>query len=233
MPTEKINGIDMFYEDNGPKEGIPLVFVHGWTANMHRWDEQVKHFSNIRTIRMDLRGHGETEKKVFTTIKELSEDLNALLTHLKIDKAILMGHSMGGMTVMQFTLDYPNKVEKLLLLDTIGKFNYSFGRKMVGTIAKILPYNAFLKTNITRAFSKSFKEKNPDVIDEAIKTSDKTPKEVVKAGFSKAMWNWDVLDKLHAIQVPTLIIVGSEDIQFPLSGSKVLDEKIPNSSRNH
>ncbi len=230
MPIEKINGIDLFYEDHGPKEGIPLVLIHGWTANMHRWDEQIKYFTNRRVIRLDLRGHGESEKRVFSDIKTLSEDLNALFNHLNIEKAIIMGHSMGGMVVIQFTLDYPEKVERLIILGSLGKFNYSFGRKMLGLIAKLLPYNAFLKTNINRGFSKSFKEKNPEIIEEAIKTSDKTPKTVVKTAFSKAMGTWDVIDKLGTIQVPTLIIVGSEDIQFPPSASRTLNEKIPNSS---
>jgi len=162
MPVTEVNGAKLVYEDLGPRSGIPLVFVHGWTANLHRWDEQVKFFSpDRRVIRLNLRGHGDSEKPVMKySIKQFSEDINGLLNMLGIERSILVGHSMGGMAVQQFTLEYPEKVEKLILVNSIGKMKFSPGRKLMLFASKAVPYKLFVQTNIQRAFKKGFaKEK--------------------------------------------------------------------------
>lgn len=63
MPQLEVDGAALTYDDEGPRDGdgVPLVFIHGWTANRHRWDHQMKHFAEQRrVIRLDLRGHGES-----------------------------------------------------------------------------------------------------------------------------------------------------------------------------
>ena len=52
MPQLEVDGARLTYDDEGPREGggVPLVFVHGWTANRHRWDHQVAHFSKTRRV---------------------------------------------------------------------------------------------------------------------------------------------------------------------------------------
>ncbi len=62
MPQFDVDGARLAYDDEGPRDaggGVPWLFVHGWTANRHRWDHQTAHFSaRRRVIRLDLRGHG-------------------------------------------------------------------------------------------------------------------------------------------------------------------------------
>ncbi|HOO72650.1 MAG TPA: alpha/beta hydrolase [Spirochaetota bacterium] len=215
MPQVKINGLMITYDDKGPKRGTPLICVHGWTADRHRWDHQIDNLSKkTRVIRFDLRGHGESEKpSIEYTIDQLSDDLNALMSKLKIKKAVLAGHSMGGMTILNFALKYPEKVEKLILVDTIGKFIFSLGRKIIFLISDYTPFEFFVKTNIVRAFKKGFPKKR---LEEFIALSQNTPQQVVMS-FFRAMGKWNVLKKLKSITAPCLIIHGYYDIQFPLS----------------
>ncbi|MCL5935258.1 MAG: alpha/beta hydrolase [Firmicutes bacterium] len=227
MPIAQVNGVKLVFEDLGLKSGIPLVFVHGWTADMHRWDEQVKFFSPARrVIRLDLRGHGDSEKPVMKySIKQFSEDINGLLNLLDIEKAIPVGHSMGGMAVQQFTLDYPEKVEKLILVNSIGKMKFSLGRRLMMSGSKSVPFKLFVQTNIQRAFKKGFPK---DKLKEFVRLSQGTPRYVVMSCFD-AMGEWDVLERLGSIKVKTLIIHGLYDIQLPASEALKLALHIPGS----
>lgn len=63
MPQLDVDGAALTYDDEGPRDGdgVPLVFLHGWTADRRRWDHQMAHFAEKRrVVRLDLRGHGES-----------------------------------------------------------------------------------------------------------------------------------------------------------------------------
>ena len=229
MPYTEIKGIKIYYEDNGSEENPVIILLHGWTADHNRWGKQVDFLKDkYRIITLDLRGHGQSDKGEnldYSSIKILSEDLKILMENLKINKATIGGHSMGGMTVLQFVLDYPDKVEKLILVDTIAKFKYSFGRGILLSISNILPFESFLTMQIKRAFRKNW---NKEEVEEAVELSLENPKYVVYKFYS-AMKKFDVLDEISNIKVPTLIIHGGKDIQIPLSQAKKMHEKIENS----
>lgn len=226
MAVAEVNGVKLVYEDLGPRSGIPLVFIHGWTADLHRWDDQARYFSaSRRVIRLDLRGHGESEKPLINySIKQFSEDIYTLLGMLNIEKAILVGHSMGGMSVQQFVLDYPEKVDKLILVNTLAKMQFSTGRKIIMSLSKVVPFSLFVQTNIQRAFKKGFpKEK----LRGFVQNSRKVPKHVVMSCYD-AMGQWDILDRIGSVQVKTLIIHGYHDIQLPLSEALKVALLMPN-----
>ena len=62
MPMLDVDGVRLAYDDVGRRDGVPLVFIHGWTANRHRWDDQLGHFAGrYRVISLDLRGHGDSD----------------------------------------------------------------------------------------------------------------------------------------------------------------------------
>ncbi len=227
MKLETINGVKLAIDVKGKGKDTPIVFVHGWTADMHRWDDQFEYFAKKRqVIRFDLRGHGESEKvETDMNIEQLVKDLYAVLTSLKIKKAIVAGHSMGGMTAQKFALEYPQMVEKLILVDTTAKMVYSPAVNLQMNAAKIVPYKMFVTMNIQRAFKKGFSKTELAAM---IKLSLKTPKKVVMPFFS-SMQKFDVLDKIHAITAPTLIVHGYYDIQLPLHQATRIAMNIPNS----
>ena len=100
MPKLEVNGAVLVYDDEGPRDGeggAPLVFIHGWTANRHRWDDQFAHFAGgRRVIRLDLRGHGESTGAGARTVAELAADVVALLDHLEVGRSCRSGTPWAG-----------------------------------------------------------------------------------------------------------------------------------------
>ncbi|MGE5416188.1 MAG: alpha/beta fold hydrolase [Acidobacteriota bacterium] len=229
MDFIEVNGIKLAYEDLGPKDGVPLVCVHGWTANRHRWDHQAEYFpATRRFIRFDLRGHGESDKPIMRySIKQFSEDLKGLLDKLGIEKAILAGHSMGGMTVQQFALDYPERVEKLILVDTCGRFPFNALTRTGVATCGALPFQMFVKMNIVRAFKPGFSKSK---LEEFVRLSQNNPQPVVMSCFKEAMAEYDIMSRLPQIKAQTLVFHGYHDIQLTLDEGCKLAMLIPNAT---
>lgn len=216
MPKLEVDGAVIVYDDEGPRDGdgVPLVFIHGWTANRHRWDHQLAHFAaGRRVIRLDLRGHGESTGAGSRTVDELAGDVIALLDHLEVERFVPVGHSMGGMIAQTLALSHPERVERMVLVDSISRMTYNWGRGLLMAVSTLLPFKLFVAINIQRAFAPGYpKEK----IREYIEASAATPREVVMTCYG-AMRAFDVLDRVGDITAPTLIVHGYHDIQLPLS----------------
>ncbi|MEU5534377.1 alpha/beta fold hydrolase [Streptomyces sp. NPDC020362] len=215
MPQLEVDGAALTYDDEGPRdaEDVPLVFVHGWTANRHRWDHQLAHFSaGRRVIRLDLRGHGESTGAGVRTIAELARDVLALLDHLKVERFVLVGHSMGGMISQTIALSHPERVERMVLVNSIGKMTYNRGRGLLMSASTLVPYKMFVATNIQRAFAPGHPREE---VRRYIRDSAGTPREVVMTLYG-AMRAFDVLDRVGEIRTPTLMVHGYHDIQLPV-----------------
>ncbi|GKQ33902.1 alpha/beta fold hydrolase [Streptomyces sp. A012304] len=215
MPQLEVDGAALTYDDEGPRDGggVPLVFVHGWTANRHRWDHQIAHFSTTRrVVRLDLRGHGESGGAGVKTIDELAADVLALLDHLKIERCVLVGHSMGGMIAQTIALAHPGRVERMVLVNSIGRMAYNRGRGLLMAASTLVPFKLFVAANIQRAFAPGYPREE---IRAYVKASADTPREVVMTLYG-AMRAFDLLDRAGEIAVPTLMIHGYHDIQLPL-----------------
>ncbi|WP_043662457.1 alpha/beta fold hydrolase [Streptomyces xylophagus] len=216
MPQLEVDGAVLVYDDEGPRDAdaVPLVFIHGWTANRHRWEDQFAHFSSERrVIRLDLRGHGESTGAGSRTVDELALDVVALLDHLQVERFVPVGHSMGGMIAQTLALAHPDRVRRMVLVDSISRMTYSWARGLLLAVSTLLPFKLFVAVNIQRAFAPGYpKEK----IREYIAASAATPREVVMTCYG-AMRAFDVLDRVHEITAPTLIVHGYHDIQLPLS----------------
>ena len=117
MPTAKLNGIDIYYEEHGA--GYPIVLTHGLGDNAGLWTPLAEALADkYRLISWDMRGHYRSEAP-----EELSEytqdvvveDLRALCDYLEIEKAVHGGHSLGGYTALRFHEKYPERVSALVL----------------------------------------------------------------------------------------------------------------------
>ncbi|KOV96618.1 MULTISPECIES: alpha/beta fold hydrolase [unclassified Streptomyces] len=215
MPQLEVDGAALTYDDEGPRDAadVPLVFVHGWTANRHRWDHQTAHFSaRRRVIRLDLRGHGESSGAGVPTIAHLARDVVALLDHLGVERCVPVGHSMGGMIAQTIALAHPARVERLVLVNSIGRMAYSRGRGLLMAASTLVPFKLFVAANIQRAFAPGYPREE---IRAHIRASAATPREVVMTLYG-AMRAFDVLDRAGEISVPTLMVHGYHDVQLPV-----------------
>jgi pimeloyl-ACP methyl ester carboxylesterase len=113
----RVPGAELYYEAEG--DGVAIVLVHGLALDARMWDDQVLALKDIaRVVRYDARGFGRSKRDAETSYSHAG-DLWRLLDHLEIDKAVLVGLSMGGRTVVEATLAAPERVRALVLLDAV------------------------------------------------------------------------------------------------------------------
>ncbi len=124
------NDLKMAYMDVKPKvsNGKAIVLLHGKNFNGAYWEKTARDLSDkgFRVIIPDQIGFGKSSKpqSYQFSFSQLAENTKAVLDELKIEKAIVLGHSMGGMVATRFTLQYPEKVQKLILENPIGLEDY-------------------------------------------------------------------------------------------------------------
>ena len=98
--------------------GHPLVILHGLFGSSDNWFSLSRIFGEkYKVFAVDLRNHGRSPHSDLFDYRVMAEDINNLLTHEGIQSAFLLGHSLGGKTAMQFSLMYPESVDKLIVVD--------------------------------------------------------------------------------------------------------------------
>jgi pimeloyl-ACP methyl ester carboxylesterase len=118
MPTITRDGIRLAYQEQG-SGSPPFVFVHGWTCDRSFFAPQAEHFSKThRVVSVDLRGHGESDKPEGAySIAGFADDVAHVIDHLKLGRVIAVGHSMGGITVLQLAAAHPDTVAGIVMVD--------------------------------------------------------------------------------------------------------------------
>jgi 2-hydroxy-6-oxonona-2,4-dienedioate hydrolase len=121
----KVNNENIRYWDEGDSDSI-LVLVHGFAANVEYWEKNIWVLAKKRrVIAVDLIGFGKSDKpKINYTLELFVDFLKSFLKELNIDKLDLMGHSMGGGVSTYFASKYPDKVNKLFLISSVGFDKY-------------------------------------------------------------------------------------------------------------
>lgn len=121
MPFVNANGVSHHYELTG-KGTRTIVFVHGIGSNLGTWSTTLPQFPGFRHLTYDVRGMGESGSEAGpVSLATWAKDLDALMEALDIPQAIIAGHSMGGAISQRFTIDFPHRVEGLLLFATSSR----------------------------------------------------------------------------------------------------------------
>ncbi|MFY0650636.1 MAG: alpha/beta fold hydrolase [Cyclobacteriaceae bacterium] len=112
-------------------EGQPLVILHGLFGSLDNWLTLSKRFAeNYQVVLVDQRNHGKSFHADDFNYSEMSDDLQNLIDHLALERPILLGHSMGGKTVMQYAAFHPESVDKLIVAD-IGPKPYPVHHELI------------------------------------------------------------------------------------------------------
>ena len=120
LHTLQRDGVRLAYTQAGSGTP-PLVFLHGWAGDHTIFTSQFAHFSQThRTIAVDLRGHGQSDKPEQNyTVASFADDIAWLCSHLGVTKPVIVGHSMGGNIALALAARYPDLPAAILLLDTV------------------------------------------------------------------------------------------------------------------
>ncbi|MFX1277118.1 MAG: alpha/beta fold hydrolase, partial [Promethearchaeota archaeon] len=147
----ELNGINICYEIRG--KGEPLFLIHGFGSKKEVFIGQVEILSkSYKVIRFDNRGSGKSDRPNEPySMGMFVEDTRALMDYLNIKKTHILGYSLGGMIVQNFVLKYPDYVNKLILINTVPKVEYSNAEIKEYIDSKIANHELKLKDPI-RAF---------------------------------------------------------------------------------
>ena len=201
------------YSDTG--KGTTIVLLHGFLENKTMWNHYVDAFSkNYRVVTIDLLGHGKTEPRGYVhTMEDNADVVNEVLSHLKIEKAILIGHSMGGYVALAFAELYTEKVQGLVLLNSTSKPDNA-ERKLNRTRAikaVKLNYTAFISLAIGNLFSENNRERLATNIELVKEEALKTPLQGIIASLEGMKIRKDKEIILHTNLFPMLLILGEKD----------------------
>jgi len=226
-----ISGLSVFL--SGKQESKAIVFVHGFPFDHFMWAEQVAEFSKeYFCVTYDIRGLGESVVGDGQfTMEMFVDDLEKVVDELKLDKPVLCGLSMGGYISLRAIERIQNKFSGLILCDTKSDADDNAGKlKRAAAIKQINSgdHNNFIETFVQICFSEKFTKESNVGFREIVERSKKNNPKGIKGCLLAMAGRTDTTGCLSKINIPTLIICGSEDKLSPPSVMKPMSEKIPN-----
>ncbi len=196
--------------DAGPRDALrTIVFLHGFGGRAAYWKYQLEHFAvDNRVIALDQRGHGLSDAPYTQyTVDELADDFHRALEVLQVpENFILIAHSFGGAVGSYFMSKYPGRVEKLVMIASAVRFKLRWGGRtlldlptpVLRTVRRVVP--------IARLYPRSH---------------------VISAWNRNSLKEWDGTPYLKRINVPSLVILGQNDLIFKQEAYKEVGELIP------
>jgi 3-oxoadipate enol-lactonase len=216
-------------------EGPPVVLLHGGTGDPESyWSAQLPVFSeHFRLILTQYPGYGdEAGGDAPFSIPNCAAHVRGLLDELDVDRASLVGLSLGGAVSLQLALDYPDRVRRLVLADTMSgvwtqKFRRFIDHALIGAIEQG-GHDLMFELNLIFAFSERYLGENEALFDEQ-KQMWRSMDVARYTAMLRAIRDWSVDDRLGEIQAPALVLWGSEDIEIPRVYSERLASALPHS----
>jgi 3-oxoadipate enol-lactonase len=230
--------IEYYLEGSGP----PLLLISGFTAQASGWHDPFVELlqRQFTTVRYSHRGTGTSDRlSGEITLCDLADDAAGLVTALDIDKAHVLGVSMGGMIAQELVLKHPQRVKGLVLGCTAcagGSHSHQEGGAVPAppeVIALLTPQPELSREEQVRRSwpaltTPDFLESHADVMEERLRRSliNATPVETATRQMA-AVQAFDAYDRLPEISAPTLVIHGDRDVLVPVENAYVLKDRIP------
>ena len=210
MILKRPDGVRIYYETHGNREDTPVVLLHGLGADHSMWNLQIQKYQqmNLFLIVPDVRGHGRSSRVDTFGIKDAARDLAAILESMNLKKVSIAGVSMGGLVAQRFAIDFPEKVERLVIVDSFSS-NSDWRVRFNGRLAMLLT-KLFSKVILIKIIDSAYQGSGEEMQNirkyfrEQILSQDMD--QIINA--RRAVNRFDVLDELENIRLPTLVLVG-------------------------
>ena len=230
MSTAQINGVKICYEVNG--SGFPIILLMGLGGNRKDWHEQVPVFAkHYRTISYDHRGTGDSDKpETGYSISQFADDCIGLLDHLNLDRAHLVGYSMGGRIAQLIASRYPNRVAALVLAATAAKPNSLnlYSLKLGAYLYENYGPSAAASVGPLVEFTPSYFSRTLPTLVNKLGAIPENPMPLhAFLGHVDAIENHDTTGILGSILSPTMVVIGDQEWLNPLPDANELVEGIP------
>ena len=225
------NGQALGYDDVGT--GIPVLFLHGFPHTRSLWSPQLGALAaEARTICMDLRGFGESVPGDAASVDDYADDAAALLDTLALDRAVVVGLSMGGYVSFALWRRHRARVRALVLCDTRATADTDVaraGRREMRAMVEDKGSMAVANQMITGMVGRTTRAKHPELVDELHRMMSLAPVRGIAGALEALTTRPDSMPTLATIDVPTLIVVGDEDVLTPVKDSRSMHLAIPGS----
>ena len=222
------DGIEIGYDDVGT--GMPVAFIHGFPHNRTLWAPQVSALvDRARCIALDLRGFGESSRNGPFTIDQFADDVATLLRMLGIERTVVAGLSMGGYVAFALWRRPREMVRALVLADTRAGADSEEARAkrlLLIELARSRGSEAVADGQIVGMIGKSTREKRPALIDGVHRMLASAPVDGICGALEAMIGRIDSTATLPTIDVPTLVVVGAEDVLTPVSEAEILHDAI-------
>ena len=233
MEFVSLNGIEFAYRIDGDESNPWLVLSNSLATDHRMWNPQLETLTKShRLLRYDTRGHGQSQATEGAySFDLLVGDLVGLMNVLDIESADVLGLSLGGMTALGLALDHPQRVNRLICCDcrADAPVPYAdFWRERIA-VAQEDGLEVLVDGTLERWLTEGFRSEltNASTVD--------LSKEMIQStsldgfcGCAEALTTLDYLARLPEIKVPTLCVVGSEDLAAPPDVMKTMAADIPN-----
>jgi pimeloyl-ACP methyl ester carboxylesterase len=241
---EEIGGSRLNYVDIGSGDDPPLVLVHGLGGQWQNWLENIPRLAQERrVVAPDLPGFGLSEMPSDRiSISGYGQVVDALIEHLEIDRADVVGNSMGGFVASEVAIQFPQRVERLALVSAAGISSASVSRAPTLTVGRIATavtaytaarHRAMARRPMTRHLALAFVARHPSKLRSDL-AWEGFMKGAGKEGFDDALRacvEYDFRDRLGEIRAPTLIVWGERDSVIPAKDAEEFKRLIPDSRK--
>ncbi|HEX8558120.1 MAG TPA: alpha/beta fold hydrolase [Pyrinomonadaceae bacterium] len=232
MPEVEVKGLRLYYEERG--RGEPLALIPGFGTGAWIWYRQAPAFAErFRVVTFDPRGVARSEGRDEPhSMREHADDVAALLDHLKIERAHVLGASFGGFVAQEFALAYPGRVRGLVLCCTSfgGARHVPPSAETLAAIASTKGLNGEerVRENLLLAFSPRFAAASPAEVERVIRLrAENFVPEHAYARQLQAAVAFDAGSRAGGIKAPTLVITGDADAIVPHENSLNLAAAVP------
>jgi pimeloyl-ACP methyl ester carboxylesterase len=218
MATAQLRtGVELPYVEQGDAAGVPVILLHGITDSWRSFEPVLPHLPrSLRAYALTQRGHGDASRPwTGYRTRDFAADVAAFMDAAGLERAIVVGHSMGSSNALRFALDYPGRALGLVLLGAFA----SYGDK--AELAEfrdtvVRPLADPIDAEVAREFQLSTLARPvaPEFLDMVVRESLKAPAHVWRAAF-EGLFEDDFAGELHRIQVPVLVAWGERDAFCP------------------
>ena len=233
MPKVNCGRFDVNYIEGG--EGFPVVLIHGLAGDHTAWLPQIDLFKDrYRVVAMDNPGSGESSSvDTPTSTEELADTMLSLMDNLGIEKAHVVGRSLGGLIGQHMALRAPDRMQSMILAASTSKVD-RIGRRILENMREVLEWRDnwvdWARHSAHMFVSPAFYNDNPAAIAriEALVGNESRSK-ISYVNLNNTALSHDTADRLGEISCPTLIMAGRQDPICSMQGTRELSDGITNS----
>jgi len=226
MPKIKLNSIELYYEEYGDGEGV-VILLHGFLSSSKMWSNSFVPdlMKRYKVYAIDARGHGNSNNvKIGCNLQQMADDIYHFMILQNIDNCILAGMSMGGAIAIQFAINYPDKINSLILLNPGPGALFSQGFSFISPLLSFISQKKWLLKPLLKSVLMNPLPRNKllEFVDDGALVSKETWLQYLHP--DNKIHN---LNRLKDLTVPTFVIIGEKDKAIPIEFQEAIADTIP------